>query len=282
MEFGEKLRQAREQQGMTQQTLADKLYVTRQAVSRWECGARYPDLLTAKCLSDILHVSMDDLLSGDELTRYAEKQPLLESAKAEKIHFALFAVLSILSGICFFRYLLYLPISVHYDKIERFYLWRELLTYGPFFTITLFAVVKLLKQDTTPRMVGLIGSIFFVIDAVREGMNAVGVFLQKPFFPATLILLSLCSVVIAVMIWLYFTQGKNQLQWTVAGCCAATVLYRGTMMVSQAVSIYMNDFVDGAYLGLTASLLPLAITAVVSVLILYQMRVLRRKRKLAA
>ena len=38
MEFGEKLRQAREAKGMTQQKLADRLFVTRQAVSRWECG----------------------------------------------------------------------------------------------------------------------------------------------------------------------------------------------------------------------------------------------------
>ena len=43
MEFGEKLKQLREEKGMTQQKIADKLYVTRQAVSRWECGARYPD-----------------------------------------------------------------------------------------------------------------------------------------------------------------------------------------------------------------------------------------------
>ena len=39
VEFGEQLRKAREAKGMTQQTLAEHLYVTRQAVSRWECGA---------------------------------------------------------------------------------------------------------------------------------------------------------------------------------------------------------------------------------------------------
>ena len=36
MEFGEKLRQSREAKGMTQQKLADRLFVSRQAVSRWE------------------------------------------------------------------------------------------------------------------------------------------------------------------------------------------------------------------------------------------------------
>ena len=50
-EFGENIRRAREELGITQQTLADKLYVTRQAVSRWENGSRYPDLMTAKKLA---------------------------------------------------------------------------------------------------------------------------------------------------------------------------------------------------------------------------------------
>jgi transcriptional regulator with XRE-family HTH domain len=38
VEFGEQLRRAREAKGMTQQTLAEQLYVTRQAVSRCKCG----------------------------------------------------------------------------------------------------------------------------------------------------------------------------------------------------------------------------------------------------
>ena len=56
-EFGENLRKAREEMGVTQQTLADQLYVTRQAVSRWENGSRYPDLLTAKRLAAALDTS---------------------------------------------------------------------------------------------------------------------------------------------------------------------------------------------------------------------------------
>ena len=77
VEFGEKIKQLREEKGMTQQRMAEKLYVTRQAVSRWECGARYPDLLTAKKISQILDVSIDELLSGEELKQNVEKEPIL-------------------------------------------------------------------------------------------------------------------------------------------------------------------------------------------------------------
>ena len=73
MEFGTKLKTVREQKGITQQTLADHLYVTRQAVSRWECGARYPDLMTAKKISEYFDISMDELITGDDWRSYPEK-----------------------------------------------------------------------------------------------------------------------------------------------------------------------------------------------------------------
>lgn len=41
IEFGEKIKRLREEKGMTQQTMAECLYVTRQAVSRWECGVSH-------------------------------------------------------------------------------------------------------------------------------------------------------------------------------------------------------------------------------------------------
>jgi len=69
VEFGEQLRKAREAKGLTQQSLAEQLYVTRQTVSRWECGDRYPDLLTTKKISVILGISLDDLLSGEEMPK---------------------------------------------------------------------------------------------------------------------------------------------------------------------------------------------------------------------
>ena len=43
MAFGEKLQEVRKQSGMTQETFAEQLHVSRQAVSRWESGRGYPD-----------------------------------------------------------------------------------------------------------------------------------------------------------------------------------------------------------------------------------------------
>ena len=91
VEFGEQLRRAREAKGMTQQSLAEQLYVTRQSVSRWECGDRYPDLLTTKKISRILEVSLDDLLSGKEMTKVVERNPVVENKVVNNIVIVLYA-----------------------------------------------------------------------------------------------------------------------------------------------------------------------------------------------
>ena len=90
--FGEKVRQLREERGMTQQILAERLYVTRQAVSRWECGARYPDLLTVKKIAQILEVSVDELLSGEELRENVEKKPILSLPVENMIQTVLYTI----------------------------------------------------------------------------------------------------------------------------------------------------------------------------------------------
>jgi transcriptional regulator with XRE-family HTH domain len=66
MEFGQHVKQVRTQKKMSQQTLANLLFVTRQTISHWENGKNYPDFNLLIRLSDILHLSLDDLLREDE------------------------------------------------------------------------------------------------------------------------------------------------------------------------------------------------------------------------
>lgn len=67
MAFEEKIRKLREEQQMTQQQLADRLYVSRQTVCRWENGTRCPDLIMAKKLAMELGVSLDELISEEDV-----------------------------------------------------------------------------------------------------------------------------------------------------------------------------------------------------------------------
>lgn len=73
MEFNEKLQQLRKQKGLTQEELAEALYVSRTAVSKWESGRGFPNIESLKAISKYFSVSLDALLSGDALLAIAEK-----------------------------------------------------------------------------------------------------------------------------------------------------------------------------------------------------------------
>ena len=82
MEFNEKLQELRKQKGLTQEELAEMLYVSRAAVSKWESGRGYPNIDSLKAISKFFSVSLDDLLSSDAVLTIAEE----ESREREK-HF---------------------------------------------------------------------------------------------------------------------------------------------------------------------------------------------------
>ncbi len=62
--FSQKLTEARKNKGYTQEQLAEKLYLTRQAVSRWERGTSEPDLQTLGRICGLLGVTADYLIGG--------------------------------------------------------------------------------------------------------------------------------------------------------------------------------------------------------------------------
>lgn len=73
MEFHEKLQELRKQKGLTQEQLAQQLYVSRAAVSKWESGRGYPNLDSLKALAKFYSVTIDELLSGEEVLTIAEE-----------------------------------------------------------------------------------------------------------------------------------------------------------------------------------------------------------------
>lgn len=65
MKFGERLKQTRQQEQLTQATVADTLHVSRQTISSWETGHSCPDIDSLIALSDLYQLSLDTLLKED-------------------------------------------------------------------------------------------------------------------------------------------------------------------------------------------------------------------------
>ena len=73
MDFHEKLQEFRKQKGLTQEELAEKLYVSRAAISKWESGRGYPNIESLKAIAKFFSVTVDALLSSDEVLTIAEE-----------------------------------------------------------------------------------------------------------------------------------------------------------------------------------------------------------------
>ena len=166
IEFGEQLRMAREAKGLTQKALGDKLYVSRQSVSHWECGDRYPDLVTLKKISQILEVSLDNLLSGKEMVKVVEKKPVIENKIINSMIAALYA---------FIVLMLFLKVTedlaMHYVHAYARFVTQE--TSGVYYTDTNMAVeqivlmivfvyglINTIRDTLTPKKIGVVLIVF--------------------------------------------------------------------------------------------------------------------------
>ena len=96
MEFNEKLQQLRKRKGMTQEELAEVLYVSRTAVSKWESGRGYPNIDSLKAIATFFHVTIDELLSGDELLTLAQEERQQGESRQRNLVYGLLDVSSAL------------------------------------------------------------------------------------------------------------------------------------------------------------------------------------------
>ena len=95
MEFGEKLQELRKTRNLTQEELAESLYVSRTAISKWESGRGYPSIDSLKEISCFFDVTIDELLSSEKLISIAKKENELNLQKLYNIFFGvsdLFAI----------------------------------------------------------------------------------------------------------------------------------------------------------------------------------------------
>lgn len=84
MEIGSKIRNARNEAGLTQEKAAEELGVTRQTISNWENNKSYPDIISVVKMSDLYSISLDALLKEDKDMKSTYLEHLEESTNVVK------------------------------------------------------------------------------------------------------------------------------------------------------------------------------------------------------
>lgn len=99
MEIAAQIRKHRQQAGLSQEQLAQNIYVTRQTVSNWETGKSYPDIQSLLLLSQLFGVTVDQLIKGDLETMKQEiSQEAVDTFNRES---RIFAAMCIVSAVTF-------------------------------------------------------------------------------------------------------------------------------------------------------------------------------------
>lgn len=109
MELGQRIKDYRNLNKMSQEELAEKVYVSRQTISSWENDKSYPDIHSLLMLSEVFNVTLDDLVKGDiEIMKEKINQNIVSSFKKDS---AIYSVLLILSII------LIVPMNKHFGLV---------------------------------------------------------------------------------------------------------------------------------------------------------------------
>jgi transcriptional regulator with XRE-family HTH domain len=155
MDFPERIKNLRLANGLSQKEMAQKLFVSQQAVSRWETGASYPDVPTLKLIATTFNIKIDELLGDD----YAEAKQEKKVRHSPLFHVLLWAG-AILCSLTIVLLILYFVSGSHFDNVISIVLLSEI---GLLFLAFIPALFHLYRQGT--RKTILISLIIFAFFA---------------------------------------------------------------------------------------------------------------------
>lgn len=109
MELGNQIKKYRADNNLSQEELAEKIYVTRQTISNWETGKSYPDIHSLLLMSTLFHISLDQLIKGDIETMKEE----IKQSELNKFNFygTLYTILLVLMIVSVVPLAIYLGIG---------------------------------------------------------------------------------------------------------------------------------------------------------------------------
>lgn len=280
MDFGENLKRAREEKGLTQQHLADELFVTRQAVSKWECGTRYPDLLTTKCIAKTLGVSIDSLVSDEEVKQISEKQSIVQNTRSDKLISSFYAVMALLSVVIFVPHIAnIIGYFMSGEKISNvfslFMITAPLILYIASAAISGVAFIKSMKDEITPKTAGVLGVVFYGFFAAKTVIVAA---FNKPLWQqVTEIAMTLIFI---IAICEYFFSGRSVFSKVIYLGCIVTAIFSVISPLLMVESQISNGLMTISDLANVSFILDILIGVSFAGILFFQTLTLEKKRKL--
>ncbi len=188
MELGKQIRKYRKEQSLSQDELAEKVYVSRQTISNWENDKSYPDVNSLILLSEVFHTSIDNLIKGDVevMKEQVKNEDQKEFEKISRIFSVLFLAMMITP----------IPL-IHYLKYAGIAIWALLAVVTLYFS---FIVEKKKKQFDIQT--------YREIIAFMEGekLDEIAKAREEGKTPYQKILLSVGAAVVTLMIAMIFTM----------------------------------------------------------------------------
>ncbi len=103
MELNEQIKKYRTEMNLSQEELAEKIYVTRQSISNWENGKTYPDIHSLLLLSSLFGISLDQLVKGDiEIMKKEIKKEEVEKMKQYGTVYTILLIVTVVSALPLF------------------------------------------------------------------------------------------------------------------------------------------------------------------------------------
>ncbi|MCF0148546.1 MAG: helix-turn-helix transcriptional regulator [Clostridium sp.] len=113
MEIGKQIKKYRTEMKLSQDDLAEKIYVSRQTISNWENNKNYPDVKSLLLLSDLFNVTLDLLVKGDfEEMKEKIKTEDISDFKHESNIFSILLVLTILLPVPLVKFIGYVGLGI--------------------------------------------------------------------------------------------------------------------------------------------------------------------------
>ncbi len=154
LEFNEKLQELRKQKGLTQEELAEILFVSRTAISKWESGRGYPNIDSLKAIAEFFNITIDEFLSSKELLSIAQKD---SEIKIQQIRDLVFGLLDLA-----FFLLIFIPLFGQKDgdfirhvsllSIEEIPINIKVIYFVIILSITIFGILLLTLQNWDNRI----------------------------------------------------------------------------------------------------------------------------------